>query len=310
MAIGYLVVSLPLGARREGATSPPPDPVPPPFIMFRVLSPRQSHGHVAVMGLAPDAELRISKLSCLRLHYAGRRGLCVTQEPASNSVVHVAYVFDEQFEPGKRLVLDGVPTRVRVAPNGRVGTITTYGEEESAQGERLATRTRIIDLHSGRSLADLREFRIDNPARPLVTSVVDFASVAFERDSDRFFATLATDAERYLVSGSINERRLSVIRTGVTNEAISPDGRRLVVKRLLPERGFWQLAVIDLSTWSEHDLRQGPRSVDDQVEWLDDEHVVYHDVDGETTSLWMLPADGINGPRVLIKDAYSAAVQR
>ena len=27
-------------------------------------------------------------------------------------------------------------------------------------------------------------------------------------------------------------------------------------------------------------------------------------------SLWMLPVDGINGPQVLVKDAYSGAVQR
>jgi hypothetical protein len=70
------------------------------------------------------------------------------------------------------------------------------------------------------------------------------------------------------------------------------------------------LAVVDLGTWAEHDLQQGARSVDDQVEWLDDEHVVYHDADGEGTALWMLPIDGVNGPRILVRDAYSAAVQR
>jgi hypothetical protein len=108
----------------------------------------------------------------------------------------------------------------------------------------------------------------------------------------------------------MSERRLTILRGGVASEALSPDGGRLAVKRLLPERGFWQLAVIDLGTWAERDLRQGPRSVDDQVEWLDHEHLVYHDVDGESTALWMLPVDGVNGPRILVKDAYSASVQR
>jgi hypothetical protein len=96
----------------------------------------------------------------------------------------------------------------------------------------------------------------------------------------------------------------------VAAEALSPDGRQLVVKKSVGDRGYWQLAVIDLRTWSERNLLQGPHSVDDQVEWLDEDHVVYHDADEDSTSLWILPVDGVHGPRVLVKDAYSAAVQR
>jgi hypothetical protein len=111
-----------------------------------------------------------------------------------------------------------------------------------------------------------------------------------------------------LPPGAVSERRLSTIRTGVANEALSPDGRRLAVKKLVVDGGRWQLAVIDLVTWSEHDLQHGPRSIDDQVEWLDNEHLMYHDA-GESPGLWMLPVDGLNGPRVFIKDAYPGAVQ-
>jgi hypothetical protein len=308
-AVGYLVVSLRLGASPDGSRGAR-HPVPPPFVIFRALTPRDAYGHVAVMGLSPDAQPRISRLQCSRVHYAGGRGLCARQETNSEDLVNVAYLFDRTLERGPRLELDGIPTRLRVAPNGRLGAITTYAEEESAGGERLSTRTRIVDMRTGRQIADLRDFRIENLNLPPIRGAVDFASVAFERDSDRFFATLSTDTERYLVAGAISERRVSTIRTGVASEALSPDGRRLAVKRLVPERGFWQLAVIDLATWQEHDLSQGPRSVDDQVEWLDDEHVVYHDVDGESTALWMLPIDGVSAPRVLVKDAYSGAVQR
>jgi len=46
------------------------------------------------------------------------------------------------------------------------------------------------------------------------------------------------------------------------------------------------------------------------VEWLDNHHLMYHDVDGDTTSVWMLAADGLSAPRVLVKDAYSGVVQR
>jgi hypothetical protein len=309
-AIGYLIVSLQMGERSGVAASARRHPMPPPFIIFRALAPRDAYGAVTVLGLAPDARPHISQLKCSRLHYAAGRGLCATLEASGNNVRHVAYVFDAALTRGRRLVLDGAPTRLRVAPNGRVGAITTYAEEERPEGERLATRTRLIDLVTGQAVADLREFRVENNTLPPIREPIDIASVAFERDGDRFFATLSTDAERYLVAGSIAERRLSVIRPGVASEALSPDGRRLAVKRLVPDRGFWQLAVIDLNTWALQDLNQGGRSVDDQVEWLDSEHVLYHDVDGESTALWMLPVDGINGPRVLVKDAYSGSVQR
>jgi hypothetical protein len=308
--IGYLLVSLRVGAARGDAQDAGGHPLSPPFVMYRALAPREAHGRVAVMGLGPDGQPHVSRLTCSRVHYAGGRGLCATLEPSAGNVAHVVQVFDERLAPGKRVVLDGVPTRLRVAPDGHLGAITTYGEEEGPDGERLATRTRIIDMKTAHFLADLRDFRVESSGHPPIRGPIDIASVAFERDGERFFATLAADNERYLVAGSISERRLTLLRAGVASEALSPDGRRLIVKRLLSERGFWQLAVVDLGTWAEHDLQQGARSVDDQVEWLDDEHVVYHDADGEGTALWMLPIDGVNGPRILVRDAYSAAVQR
>jgi dipeptidyl aminopeptidase/acylaminoacyl peptidase len=314
IAIGYLVVSVQMGST-EGAASlrgngRSAHPIAPPFIIFRALAPREAYGRLAYMGLAPGAKPRLAPLSCVRMHYAGGRGLCATQETRDVDMLNVAYVFDRTLQRGPRVELDGIATRLRVAPDGRLGAITTYAEEETPEGERLATRTRIVNMRTAQVMTDLREFRIENLNLPPISGPIDFASVAFERDGDRFFATLSTGTERYLVAGSVSERRVSTIRTGVSSEALSPDGRRLAVKRLLPTRGYWQLAVIDLTTWQERDLQQGPRSVDDQVEWLDDGHVMYHDVDGESTALWVLPIDGINPPSVLIKDAYSGVVQR
>jgi hypothetical protein len=293
-------------------SSDAPAGVRPPFVMFRTLAP-EGHGRVAVLSLRRrDATRQVAALSCLRLHYAGGRGVCVLQDNVENPPTYAAVVFDASFTPRARLSLPGVPTRVRVAPNGARAAITTYAEEERPDGERLATNSLIVDLENGKVLADLREFQLDGgtllPASGLEPR--DFSSVAFERDGDRFFATLTLSAQRFLVAGSVDERRLTVIRAGVASEALSPDGRRLAVKRLVGERGFWQVGVLDLRDSSTRDLRQGPPSVDDQVDWWDDGHVLYHDVDGETTSIWILPVEGDAGPRVAVRDAYSAAVQR
>jgi hypothetical protein len=308
--VGYLVVSLQMGDQSQRADLATDHPARPPFVIYRALAPREAYGRVALLELRLGVQPKVTSLSCLRLHYAGGYGLCATQQLRDGKSANILAVFDRTLQIRSEVVLDGIPTRLRVSPDGQYGAVTTYAEEETAQSERLATRTRIVDMARGVELVDLRDFRVDYDDLPELDGPRDFSSVTFERDSDRFFATLMVADDRYLVAGSVRERRVTAIRSGVASEALSPDGSVLAVKRLLPERGFWQVAVINLHTWIERDLRQGPRSVDDQVEWLDDEHVMYHDVDGDTTSLWSLPVDGVTGPAVLLQHAYSGSVQR
>jgi dipeptidyl aminopeptidase/acylaminoacyl peptidase len=279
-----------------------------PVVIFRSLAAGDEHGRLVMLGLSAGGVRRAAPLSCTRVHYAGGRGVCTVTEPSGSALAHVAYVFDRSLAPGVRIELDGVPTRMRVAPTGRVAVITTYENGPAENG--VVTNSVVVDLRSGAVTADFREFEIDPVGAPPSARGAPVSGVAFERDGNRFFATLATDDEPLLVAGSLTERRMTALRTGVSNEALSPDGRRLVVKKLRPERGYWQLAVIDLATWQELELPQGPRSVDDQVEWLDNQHVMYHDVDGETMSLWILAADGGSAPSVLVKNAYSGSVQR
>ena len=56
------------------------------------------------------------------------------------------------------------------------------------------------------------------------------------------------------------------------------------------------------------------RNVDDQAEWLDDEHVLYAlpGGDGRTAIMdeWLTPADGGGEPRLFLPEAYSAGVDR
>ena len=48
----------------------------------------------------------------------------------------------------------------------------------------------------------------------------------------------------------------------------------------------------------------GDDPIDDQAEWLDDDHVVY----GNDNVLWEVAADGTGHPRKLLSYAYSPAV--
>jgi hypothetical protein len=155
-------------------------------------------------------------------------------------------------------------------------------------------------------LADLREFALQSDDH--LEGPRDFASVSFAADGDRFYATLSTPDARYVLVGSLRERRLRTVKQGVAAEALSPDGRRLAVKQRIGDRSYWQLAVLDLATLAETPIDQGGRSVDDQVEWLDDERLVYHDAGDAGTGIWVTAADGRSAPRLLVLDAFSPAV--
>jgi hypothetical protein len=282
----------------------------PPFVMFRTLAPADRYGRVAMLSaVAPDATRVFTALSCTRVHYAGGAGVCLVEEPEGSQVVHAAYVFDGNLTRGNRLRLSGIPTRVRVSPNGRRAAITVYGEEQLPDGqERLATDSILIDLPGGNVVARLREFVLDEPRKPASGVALDYSSVAFAHDADRFYATLSTTSNWYIVSGSVGAHRLAIVAEGLASEALSPDEAYLAVKQRVGDRGFWRAMVLDLGSKSAWPLSH-TRSIDDQIEWLDRDRIAYHDATEQGTGIWTLAIDGQSPPRLLIADAYSPAVQ-
>jgi hypothetical protein len=285
-------------------------PLLPPFLMFRTLAPARAHGRVAMSSPSRSDRRYVTPLQCGRVHFAGGQGVCLHEVADGTTVTYLADLFDRTLRRTQRLQLAGVPTRVRVSPDGRLAAVTTYAEEESPAGERLAIESVLIDLGDGRVVADLREFAIDAALAAAITGPIDFASVSFDKDGDRIFATLTTPLERYVVVGSLRERRLRALTANLATEALSPDGTRLVVKQRVGERGFWQLLVLDLATLTTRPLDQNGRTVDDQVEWLDDGQVIYHDATDQGTGIWVLAADGQSKPRLLLPDAFSPVVVR
>jgi hypothetical protein len=133
-----------------------------PFLMYRTLAPPRAYGRVTIAPLDRLEPRRLTPLRCTRVHYGGNRGLCLSEHAEGTTVSHVADVFDSAFRRHQRIELAGVPTRVRVSPDGRLASVTTYAEEESPAGERLAIESVLIDLAAGRVLADLREFALQS----------------------------------------------------------------------------------------------------------------------------------------------------
>ena len=201
----------------------------------------------------------------------------------------------------------GIPSRARVSPDGRYGSVTLFVTGHSYAGAgSFSTQTTLIDLERGTKVAELEDFTVTREGRQVTAIDVNFWGVTFARDSDRFYATMATGGKTYLVQGSVKRRVARVIHENVECPSLSPDGTRVAYKR---RRGSderpWRLTVLDLETLRETPLAE-LRSVDDQAEWLDDSHVLYG-IDGEIA---VVRADGGGRPSRFAAAAGSPAVVR
>ena len=229
------------------------------------------------------------------------------------ATTYEAIVFDERGQPAHTVPLAGSPSRTKVAPSGRVGAITVFVTGHSYAQGGFSTQTTIIDLDTGATIADLEtDFTIFRDGERWRKLDFNFWGVTFV-DDQTFYATLGSGGEAYLITGDIAKKEATVVRAGVECPSLSPDGSRLVYKqRVSSDLGpiTWRLAVLDLASGETTPLAE-TRNVDDQVEWLDDETVMYGlPADGSTAEIdtWAVPADGSGSPRLVVPRASSTTV--
>lgn len=287
------------------ATAPPT-----PFVMFTNMSPR-AYRHVALVpSSAPGGARFATGLRCDRVYFLAGRGVCLATELDGVTTRHVARLFDGSFRVISESALTGVPSRARVSPDGRLAAVTVFESGHSYAETGFSTRTSVLDTMSGREVAELEQFATLRDGRPFKAVDFNFWGLTFAADSDRFYATLATGGTSYLVEGRLSERRVRVLRAGVECPSLSPDNRRIAFKHRVDGTSAWQVHVLDLETNRVTPLTGESRSVDDQVDWLDDAHVVYHMTGAGGADVWRLSVDGASPPQLLVPAAYSPVVVR
>ena len=305
------------GARvAGGAPAPQSVPVGPsapidgarPTVMFRNEIEGPDWGQVALVPTgAPKQARLVVPLRCERPQFAGGRGLCVS----GNSGVFATYnasIFGPDFAVAHKISGSGLPSRARVSPDGRYGAITSFVAGHSYSEGSFSTRTTLIDLSTGAQVGNLEEFAVFRDGQQIKSIDFNFWGVTFTTDG-HFYATLLTGGRTYLVAGGIAAREMRVLRTNVECPSLSPDGTRLVFKKRIRGGGLaptvWRFHMLDLATMTETPLAER-RSVDDQVEWLDDHHLLYE----IAPDVWTVPADGSGEPRRFLRSARSPAVIR
>lgn len=238
-------------------------------------------------------------LACERVYYAGGHGICMGVAPSG--VDYDATIFDAKLRPQRKIALTGFPSRARVSGDGRYGAMTVFvsGDSYLESPTAFSTRTTIIAMDDGKQLGQLEQFDVTKDGKPFDAVDFNFWGVTFvPADSNRFYATLGTGGEHYLVEGDVRARTMRVLRDGVECPSLSPDGTRIAFKSRIGDNR-WRLRVLDLATLADHGVAES-RSIDDQVEWLDNETLAYSDGD----NVYTVPAkDGV--AQLLVRNATS-----
>ena len=217
---------------------------------------------------------------------------------------------DEFLAPVSQFPLN-TPSRAAVSPDGTVVAWTGFTQGHSYLGEgEFATITQLIsvDRRLGANLETIfTTYRDDE-----VLDAVDrnYWGVTFF-DEDRFYATLGTGGTTSVVAGKISTSELQVLWDGVSCPEVSPDGSTVVANEMRDD-GF-QLVAIDVLTGERRDLAE-TRLVDDQVEWLDNDTIMYALANDEVGTeaqpafdIWVLDTVPGAEPQLLVPLADSPA---
>jgi hypothetical protein len=313
---GVYVAAAARQATEDAAAAP--DPAARPFqrpagafVVYRSLDrvTPSRYGGLAVAPLSAPSAGSTGSLRCERVYSAGGRGLCLAQSGRLR-FTYRAVILDRRFRPVGSLGLSGIPSRARISRDGRYGAVTTFVSGHSyATPGTFSTQTILIDMASGRKLANLEQFEVEREGHVIDAPDVNFWGVTFTSDPNRFYATLATGKKTYLIEGDLRTRRAHTLRENVECPSLSPDGKRIAYKkRVTVDKNtpwMWRLHVLDLGTGRDTPLAE-QRQIDDQVEWLDGTRVLY----GVGEEVWVARADGSGAARRYLKAAASPAVVR
>jgi len=264
-------------------------------------------GQVKLIGLDPASpQSAQTALSCDRVHYAGGKGICLTLDKSAPNDVVLVTLFGSDFKPQRKFAMEGYPSRTRISPDGNYAAFTVFVTGHSYDDPNMSTATILVDTASGANLGNLEEFETWKDGQRFQAPEFNFWGVTFAKDSNQFYATLRHGDTTYLVQGNLAARRLTVLRENVECPSLSPDDTRLAFKKRTLT-GMWKLTVLDLATMQETPLAE-EESIDDQVEWLDNNRILYQHIDPDPPpwlSVMVIPADGSGKPEVFVSNAVS-----
>jgi hypothetical protein len=298
----------------SGGDGPPPF-MAAPHVLFQNNDPGGNYGKVEVVPMAaPTGPRAPTKLTCDRVAMQGDIGVCLTTKIGFVNT-YKGLIFDQNFNVLRSFPLPGRPSRLRISPDGKYAATTMFVSGDSYAATSFSTRAQFIDLATGKIIANLEGFNVTDNGHTVTAVNRNYWGVTFAADSNTFYATLGIGDSTHLIQGDLQKREAHTLNSNVECPSLSPDQTRIAYKKRVGGVGtvHWRLHVLDLNTGRDVELAE-TRSVDDQVEWLDNQTVLYaitRSASGTAaTDTYEVPADGSGAPKIYINYAWSPSVTR
>jgi hypothetical protein len=306
--------SIPIAHAATSATASSARPTAGASVLYRRTGGSADASTLMIAALEPPGARPVTvPFACDRVSFAAGQGICL-QTDRGLFTSYNAVLFDAAMKPRHSIKLAGSPSRTRVSADGRLGAVTVFvtGQAHGYSSAAFSTKTSLIDMASGDELTDLEQFTTWKDGVKIHAADFNFWGVTFAKNSNLFYATLKTNGKTYLVQGDLGLRKLTVLHENVECPSLSPNNRLIAYKkRTGPDLAPWSIYVLDLATMTEHAISAETRSVDDQLEWLDETHVLYgmrRSSQSALSDVWVAPIEGRDTARVFIAEGESPIV--
>ena len=284
-----------------------------PRIVFRNTALGDAYGLVAEVPLSdPAAPRAVSDLACDRVDATSGQVSCLQTQ--RGVVTRYRWLeLDAEHTLRASHPLPGIPSRTRISGDGAFVASTSFVTGHAYMATGFSTST-VVRHVGGRSVGNLEDFDLVLDGKGVRPADRNVWGVTFGA-GDTFYATVATGGTPYLVKGDLSERRMDSLISPGECPSLSPDRTRLAYKVDIRAGSatLWKLAVLDLRTGRRTMLRSPSHGVDDQVEWLDDDTLLFGlgrpDEPG-VTDVWSLEARAGARPELFIEQAWSPSVVR
>lgn len=280
-------------------------------IVFRNTASGEGYGKIAAVPLDdPQGPRGLGDVPCDRVYAAVGMISCMRTIRGIPTTFETQ-VLDSKGHPVTTWPLPGVPSRTRISHDGLVAT-TAFVTGHSYATNSFSTETTIRGT-GDRDYGNLEDFRMLINGSELTAADRNVWGVTFA-SGDSFYATVASGGETWLVSGSLRTKTLKSVVENAECPSISPDGTRVAFKKRRPGVGavHWDIAVLDLASGHET-LLPLDRSMDDQIEWLDDGTMLFgsprEGTVGDSDILSIKPVAHA-APQLFIEHAWSPSVER
>ena len=277
--------------------------------------PGDDYGRLAIRHT--DGTRTLLDRSCLRVHIAGNHGVCLSKAEGLTASFDTTFFEASNLDKDIKDYPSALPSRARISPNGRFSAVTAFvsGSSYVDIGAETTTLLTIDEIDSTRLLRGGNQFEINSEEDRFKNLNAQYWGITFGADEDEVYVTGFYGEQPEIMHGTLNNMTIEPTGWVGSCPSLSPDGKTLVFKEMRQD-GSFELVAVDVATNTKMKLGEA-RSVDDQVEWLDNDTILYalHPEGGDNPvqpefDIWMLDIAEGSEPALFLPNADSPAVGR